>query len=292
VLLGLGGWLVISGELTLGQLVAAELIVTVIVGSFAKIGKHLEGFYDLLASIDKLGVLFDIRTERQDGILAIDNSQPVSVKLNSVSYGWPGKQPVLTDLSAGLMPGDRVAFLGEAGTGKSLLADLIYGLRDPTSGHLEIDGFDPRNLRPDALRNRIALAGSGEVFHATVEENVHLHRPNATSTDVRNVLGGVGLLEKVLQWKQGVDTMLTSDGAPLSESQRRLLDIARAAVGRPGLLVIDGSLDTLGEQDLDRCLAFLLSHEQPWTLIVMTSREDVAERVGRVISLSPLCGVA
>ena len=71
VLLGMGGWLVISGQLTLGQLVAAELIVTVIVGSFAKLGKHVESFYDLLAAVDKLGTLFDLPMERRDGLLSL-----------------------------------------------------------------------------------------------------------------------------------------------------------------------------------------------------------------------------
>ncbi len=287
VLLGLGGWLVISGELTLGQLVAAELIVTVIVGSFAKFGKHMESFYDLLASIDKLGALFDIQTERQDGMLAIDRSIPAKVELNAVCYSWPDQPLVINDISAEIEPGESVAVLGSAGTGKSTLLDLIGGLRGPTAGHLTIDGFDPRDLRPDVLRSRIAVARGHEVFHSTVEENVHLHREGVTATDVRDVLGALGLLDPVLRWKDGCDTMLTSDGSPLSESQRRMLGIARAAISRPGLLLIDSVLDALGERDLDRCLDYLLAADRPWTLIVATSREDIATRVGGTISMSP-----
>ena len=286
VLLGLGGWLVVSGELTLGQLVAAELIVTVIVGSFAKFGKHMESFYDLLASVDKLGVLFDLRTERQDGMLAINRSAPARLALSGATYAWPGQPAVIDGLDTSIEMGDSVAVLGGAGTGKSTLLDLIYGLRCPTAGHIEIDGFDPRDLRPDVLRSRIAMARGGEVFHATVAENIHLHREGITATDVREALNQVGLLDPVLRLGDGSETMLTSEGAPLSDNQCRMLSIARAAIGRPGLLLIDGTLDGLGDEDLDRCLSFLLHSDRPWTLMVATSRQDIAARMNQTLSLS------
>jgi len=285
VLLGLGGWLVVSGELTLGQLVAAELIVTVIVGSFAKFGKHMESFYDLLASVDKLGVLFDLPMEREDGILVSNRNEPCELKFTDVGYGWAGAPSVINNFTVKIQKGEKVAIYGGAGTGKSTLLDLIFGARHTDSGHLEIDGFDPRDLRPDVLRDRVALARGGEVFNATIEENVHLHRQGVTATEVRGALENVGLLEPVLRFQQGCETVLTSSGAPLSESQRRLLNVARAVVGRPGLLLIDGGLDTLNSEELDRCLAMLTNPDQPWTLLVATSRRDVADRLDRTISL-------
>ena len=170
----------------------AELIVTVIVGSFAKFGKHMESFYDLLASVDKLGILFDIPMERQDGMLAIDRSVPAKVELNAVSYGWPGQSAVIDGITAQIETGGALAILGEGGAGKSTLIDLLYGLRSPTVGHLTIDGFDPRDIRPDILRSRIALVRDNEVFHATVEENIHLHREGIMATDVRDTLAAIG----------------------------------------------------------------------------------------------------
>jgi len=148
-----------------------------------------------------------------------------------------------------------------------------------------IDGFDPRDLRPDVLRRRIAIARGAEVFHATVEENVHLHREGVTAREVRDVLDALGLLDSVLKFKDGCDTMLTSDGAPLSHSQRSILSIARAAICRPGLLLIDSSLDALADRELDQCLDYLLAPERPWTLLVATSRSDIAARFPRRLSL-------
>ena len=286
VLLGLGGWLVVSGELTLGQLVAAELIVTVIVGSFAKFGKHMESFYDLLASVDKLGVLFDIPIERRDGMLSFGHSEAAKLDLHALSYAWPNHPAIFEGVTAEIENGEGIAILGDAGSGKSTLLDIIYGLRNPTKGHLTIDGFNPRDLRPDVLRSRVALVRGNEIFHATVTENVRLHREGITSSEVRDVLEALGLLEPVLRLRQGCDAMLSSSGAPLSEKQQRLLGIARAAVGRPGLLLIDGTLDALGDADLDRCLRFLLAPDKPWTLIVATSRKDIAEQLNDAILLN------
>lgn len=284
VLLGLGGWLVISGELTLGQLVAAELIVAVIVGSFAKLGKHMEGFYDLLAAVDKLGMLFDTRTERMDGIVTAREGGPASVELKHVSYSWPDGSTGIAPVSLQIRKGGSLAILGGTGTGKSLLADLICGLREPSSGNLVIDGFSPRELRPDILQSRVSLVRGNEIFHASIEENVHLHREGVTSMDVRNTLDKLGLLDAILRFEQGVHATLASQGAPLSDGQCRLLGIARATIGSPGLLVVDGTLDALGGAELDRCMDYLLGSGRPWTLIVGTTRKDIADRLEKVLS--------
>ena len=286
VLLGLGGWLVVAGELTLGQLVAAELIVTVIVGSFAKFGKHMESYYDLLASVDKLGVLFDLPTERQDGMVAFHRDSAAEVELHAASYKFRGSNRAAVD-SVSLMvdAGTCAAVLGPSGSGKSILMDLIAGTRPATSGHITIDGFDPRDLRPDALRDRVALARGGELFHASLDENVHMHRADVTSADVRDVLGSLGLLEKVIRFPEGCARQLTSTGAPLSESQARLVPLARAAVGRPGLLLVDGILDSLGSSQLEAVIEYLKDPKHLWTVIVATSREEVASQFDQTIEL-------
>jgi putative ABC transport system ATP-binding protein len=285
VLLGLGGWLVIVGQLTLGQLVAAELIVTVIVGAFAKLGKHMESFYDLLASVDKLGILFDIPTEHHDGVLEGQLEGPASLSLSKVQYtgrvGDAFRDPVSLQLSAG----SSLAVLGNSGSGRSTLVELIYGLRSPTKGFIAIDDMDPQDLRPDVLRSQVAAAREPEIFHGTIEENVHLHRSDVTSADVRHAMEIVGLYEHVLRMKTGFDTKLDGSGAPLSGSQKDLLCLARAIAGKPRLLLIDGVLDRLSDGELQHVLQSLFSVERQWTVLVTTGRRAIAERFEQVIEL-------
>lgn len=295
-LLGLGGWLVIRGQLTLGQLVAAELIVTVIVGSFAKMSKHLESFYDLLASLDKLGHLFDLPIERHDRLFHLPAGQPARVAVRQLSYRYEGHESqhheVLHDVDLELEPGHCVALTGPSGCGKSTLIDLLCGVRQPSSGHLEMDGVDLRELRADWLREHLSMARGIEVFHGTIEENVHLNRPHVSAEDVREALAAVGLTDEFLRLPGGLNAILQTAGAPLSSTQALRLMLARAIVGHPRLLLIDGTLDALPDEMLDRLLPVLLGPQRPWTALIVSGRQQVLERCDRVIRWQPPHGAS
>lgn len=277
-LLALGGWLVIRRQLTLGQLVAAELIVTVIVNSLAKLGKHLESFYDLLAAVDKLGVLFDLPIERQDGLQYIGSDHGARIRLNNVSYQFADHRRGLKNISLTVEAGERIALVGPAGSGMSTLLDLLYGLRHSATGHMEIDGTDPRDLRPDALRRHVALVRFVELFEGTIAENIHMERVTISITEVRQALERVGLLDTVLALPDGLDTKLNSRGRPLSASESRRLVLARALAGRPRLLLIDGLLDSLGNDDLDALLTVLFNDSRDCSMILVSRRERVRDQ--------------
>lgn len=286
VLLGGGGWLVIQGQLTLGQLVAAELIVATILSSLAKLGKHLDGFYDVVAAVDKLGALFDLPTERADGLLTLPEGRGARVRFAGVSHPHGGKT-LKSGLTVGVDACERLAVLGPTGSGKTTLLRILYGLQRPSSGHVEIEHADPRDLRPEVLREHVSLAGEPELFEGTIAENVHLHRPGVTSNDVRSALFAVGLLDAALRFPEGLETSLNASGMPLSLTQQRLLMLARAIAGTPRLLLVDGVLDGLPDDELRLALESLTDPKQPWTLVVTTGRASVAESVGRFVTLDP-----
>lgn len=285
-LLAFGGILVVTGELTLGQLVAAELIVATILGSLVKLGKHIENFYDAIAATDKLGHLFDLPVERQDGLLHIPAGQGAEVKLTGVllarSKGSAGKR-----LTAVIRAGERVAITGPCGSGKSLLLEMLYGLRVPAAGRLEFAGVDPRDIRPDILRTQVALVRSAEVFEGTLLENVTVRRPEVTPTEARAALEAVGLLDELLFLPQGLDTLLTGGGAPLTTSQQMRLTIARAMAGNPRLLLIDGLLEQLSDEHFETVFAALTDRDRTWSLVVATGRRGVAQHFTRTIDLGP-----
>jgi ABC-type bacteriocin/lantibiotic exporter with double-glycine peptidase domain len=274
VLLGLGGWLVISQELTLGQLVAAELIVTVIVGAFAKLGKHMESYYDLMASVDKVGNLLDLPMEQPGGHVQIDAAGPARIEMKGVSVAVEG-HVIVDNFSGVAAEGGMTLVSGRAGSGKSLLLDAIASRRKILSGTVEIDGHDISQLDHETLRQQIGFARDVEVFHGSLAENVHLYRPQIRSNDVRDALQLVGLLDEVRGLSEGLDTILDSDAKPLSRTQALRLMIARAIVGRPRILILDGTLDSLpdgvGYELMDR----LTEQPQPWSLIVASGRQSI-----------------
>jgi ABC-type bacteriocin/lantibiotic exporter with double-glycine peptidase domain len=165
------------------------------------------------------------------------------------------------------------------------LLDLLCGLRAPTAGHIELDGIDLRELRPDSLREHLAVARGIEIFHGTIDENVHLNRPNVRANDVRDALEAVGLLDEILALPGGLNSVLQTNGAPLTQSQSLRLMLARAIVGRPRLLLIDGSLDGLPDEALERVLARLTSDHVPWTLLAATGRSEVVAACDRNVRL-------
>ncbi len=284
-LLGLGGWLVISGELTLGQLVAAELIVTVIVGSFAKLGKHMESYYDMMAAVDKLGSLLDLPMERQDGMLTLQPSGPAECSLKDVTCKCAAGKTVLNGMNLEIASGDRILLTG--GSGKSMLLDLFYGLRNPDHGYLQIDGVDPRQLRPDILRRSVILARDIEVFEGSLLQNIHLERPEVTAEHVHAALRSVDLLGDLLDLPQGLNTKINASGYPLSRNQLRKLILARAIAAQPALLLIDGLLDALPADECENIMQMLSSSTQPWTLLLATSRLRLAQYATREIQF---CG--
>jgi ABC-type bacteriocin/lantibiotic exporter with double-glycine peptidase domain len=290
-LLGLGGWLVIQQELTLGQLVAAELIVAVVIGGFAKLGKHLEGWYDLMAAMDKLGHLIDLRLERNDGEplgeTAYSSTEGASLTLHHLSYAYDGyHHEVLQGLDLEIAPGERVAIIGPSGSGKSTLADLIFGLRAPTHGDIELDGVNIRDLRLNSLREQVSLVKEPEVIEGTILENVWLGRHHIPLTEVRAALEAVGLKQELAHLPAGLHTRLTSQGAPLSLGQLRRLMLARAIVGKPRLLVLDEALDGLDLDSRRRVMNALFDRSAPWTLLVITHDQEVASECDRAVALA------
>ncbi|MBY0458966.1 MAG: ATP-binding cassette domain-containing protein, partial [Gemmataceae bacterium] len=285
-LLAIGGWLVIGGQLTLGELVAAEIVVTLVVATFAKLGKQFEAYYDLLAAVDKLGHLIDLPLERVGGARHDARPSGAAVSVREVSFAYDGgHREALSRVSIDLRPGERVALMGPNGAGKSTLVDILFGLRAPSHGWVELDGTDLRELQLDTVREHVALVDRIEVFEGTLTENVRMGRDDVTAADVRDALRRVGLLRTVQEFPDGLGTTLWPGGHPLSLGQANRLMLARALVGQPRLLILDESLDHMDQDIRDTVLPAVMSKDAPWTLLVVTHSDEVAKLCDRVIRL-------
>ncbi|MFM7150235.1 MAG: peptidase domain-containing ABC transporter, partial [Gemmataceae bacterium] len=237
-LLGLGGYLVVRNELTVGQLVAAELIVIVLVGSFVKLGKSLESYYDLMAATDKLGHLVDLPIEEESGEKVLFPSGPASLRLNRVRFSYLNGTEVLHGVDFAVEPGERIAVLGPSGCGKSTLMDMLLGLRRPSSGSIELDKFDLRDINLRTLRSQLASSAGTEVFGGSILDNVRIGREEVSLADIRTSLETVGMLEKLQALPNGLNSPLLSGGNQLSQGEIQRLMLARALAGRPRLLLI------------------------------------------------------
>lgn len=286
-LLTLGGFLVIQGQLTLGQLVAAELIVSAALASFVKFGKQLEEFYDLLAGVDKLGILFDLPLEQDVGESQAPGPAGAALELRRVSYRYPGQATGVRDVSLRIEPNQRVAVRGPRRSGKSTLADLVSGMREPDSGVVLFDGVDLRDVAKVSIRSQEYLVRGFEIIEASIVDNVRVGRAEVSMDRVRDALACLGILAELHELPEGLRTEIACSGSPLSRSTALLLILARAIVGQPRAIIIDGVLDELDRTSLSHALTALTSPDAPWTLLVFTSRDEVCDAMERVVDLEP-----
>ncbi len=266
-LLAVGGLLVIERQLSIGQLVAAELIVTAVVASIAKLGGKVETFYDLVAAVDKLGEILDLPLERQDGVdLPLDDSEASGLLLDDVRVDSRlGVRPL--SISMKLAPGERVAMTGGSEWEASSIVDSIFGLSVP-NGVIEVDGHDVRDLALRELRSRIALVRGAEILPGCVLDNLRAANPDLTPDEAWQTLQRVDLADAVKALPDGLQTPISSDGAPLSQLQVTALAIARALAGKPSVLILDRTLDGIDTQSAVRIADRLLSKRDSAVLIV------------------------
>jgi putative ABC transport system ATP-binding protein len=259
--------------MNLGQLVAAELIVTVILGSFAKIGKDLESYYDLMASVDKLGKLFDLPVESFDRLQLA--RRPGAYGLSAV------------DVKLDNIPTDAQSFEIEAGKSYAVfssnelrrgrLMDGFVGQLKPSSGHFLLDNFRVDALSAESLQQKISLVKEVELFEGSVEENIRLGRGRIGSHEVNEIIQQLGLREIIAGLDDGFQTKLWISGYPLSQGQAIRLVLARSLVASPAVLFIDGLLDRLSDKDTQDILERLNHFKGEVTIVVSTGRKFIAQ---------------
>jgi len=283
LMLGLGGWLVMSGHINLGQFVAAELIIFGVLGAFLSFISKLEYLYDLVAALDKLGIIHDLPRERQTGHSMVLESAPElvcrDVILDHSSHHQALKAIQFTAVAKG-----SIALEFQSGVHRALLADVLVGLRNPKSGAVLINDIDLRQLNLDKCREKVGFINRLEILEGSILENL-TYGTSATLPEVQAVLQDFDFASSVERLPDGLDTQLAARGMPLSRAEQRLLMIARTCLAKPYLIVIDAILDELDHNSLVAASKVLQPEGQPWTLIVLTQSSVVAGCFGKIVKI-------
>ena len=286
-LLILGSMLVTDRQITLGQFVAAELVIVTVLAGIEKLVGSLAEVYDVMTSVYKLGGVTDLPLERTEGLSPSAASTGMSVEVSGLGFRYTGAtDSALAGVSFRLAPGQRLAITGPDGSGESTLLATLAGLLDSYEGHVSLDGITLRDLEPAAVRERVGLLlGSAELFEGTVEENVALGRAGVGPTEVREALARVGADAAVQRLPQGLRTRVDNGGRGLPSTLRVRLLLARAIAARPRLLLVDEWLATVEPRARADLIDALTGPDAPWTLVVVSHTRDLLAACDRVLIL-------
>lgn len=295
-LLLIGGLLVIDQQMNIGQFVAAEIVILLIVGSVEKLILSFETIYDVLTSLDKLGQVIDMELEEEGGLEINDTDEGVNLSINNLTYRYPQEEKLaLKNISLKVQANERVLITGINDSGKSTLLYLVSGLLSPTMGSISIEGIPLNNLDFAQLRSKIGGYMRDEtLFEGTLLENITLGRERATIENVKWATSALGLSTLINELPNGYNSNIFPQGKQFSKSTVAKILIARAIVDKPRLLLLENSFSIFSMEDRTRILNFLLDRNHNWTVLLTSSQpiemkhlvdREIIMRAGEIIQI-------
>jgi ATP-binding cassette, subfamily B, bacterial len=282
LVIGIGGWLVNRGDISIGTVIAAVLLLAQLFEPVQQLSQLYNTLQSSTAALNKLFGILDTEPDVVGGTATLPPSGAVTV--DSIGFTYPGTDtPVLSDVSLTVGDGERLALVGPTGAGKSTLAKLMARLYDPSVGTISFGGVDLRDADLTELRHRIVVVPQeGFLFAGTIADNVRIARAGASDADVRNALAAIGALDRFDDFEQGIHTEVRERGSRLSAGERQLVSLARAALVDPAVLVLDeatSNLDPGTEVIVERALERLMTGR---TTIVVAHRLSTVRRADRI----------
>lgn len=283
----LGGLRVMDGAMSVGDFVLVLSIGGSLSAPVLALVKSLDDMQATTVSVNRLSALAEAHAEDIPTEMTPASKEEAELRIENLRFSYArDSAPVLSELSCAFAPGERVALVGPSGIGKSTLAALIFVARHPESGVIRLGGVPIGQIPLAILRQRILVVPHEiDVFSGTVAENIALDAGEAGSERIMKAAHIAGLDSEIEALPQGYDTALGQGGVELSAGQKQRIGIARAILREPDILVLDESTSSLDLATeclvLDRLLAFLPRA----TIIAITHRPSVVERMERVIKI-------
>ncbi len=283
-LLVAGSLLLINDQISIGQFVAAEVIIVLVINSVEKVILSLETVYDTLVAVEKLGNVMDLELERSEGSDKLVVSKPEGLKLgmeNVVFQPHDVRNPILNGATLTIFPGKKVAVTGNSGSGKSALLALFSGLYEDYQGKVLVNDLSIEMIQLEKYR---AMVGDclefGQIFRGTLKENVLVGR-DVDSDQLESVLELVGLKEYIYQLPDDLETELQPEGKGLARALAQSILIARSLVGNPKAIIMENALRNVNPEVKPRITEYLMNGN--WTLVMITDDPVILQRSDEVI---------
>ncbi len=288
--LATAGWLLSIGQLTLGQLVAAEVVVSGLLINFESVVKRMGHVYYFLTALAELDFFFSLPKDQDSAVLSVPLPDPtihgirVTCKELTVRHD---EVPVFENFDLEITPGEKIGIYASTTVAKTALARVLAGLEAPTSGVIRYNGVDLRHLDLHAI-NRcrgFMLDSQLSLFEGTIEENIVLGRSYVPYSDVRWALRVAELEEEIDALPQGIKTPVRAPGKILAPTHILRILLARAILARPQILIFDGIMHNMQPAMRETILRRLCGKDEPWSVIFVSNDPNLTSHVDRRIIL-------
>jgi ABC-type bacteriocin/lantibiotic exporter with double-glycine peptidase domain len=285
-----GSVLVIEGQINIGQFVAAEIVILMIINSVEKIILNMSTVYDVLTALDKIGSITDISLEREGGIdiRETGNKAGLHLKIHDLGYTFSdASTPVIKGFNLEVKPGEHVCIAGPNGSGKTLLLKLITGYYAKFDGSITLNDIPLENLDLVALREVIGENFADQsVFKGTVIQNITCGREQIGIQEVLDAARMVNLHDYITTLPEGYDTMIDPEGKVLSAGVIRKLILARCLAGKPRMLLMEDNLQAILPEERMDLLQRILRANSNCSVIIISNNPAVQQLVQRTIHIA------
>ena len=287
-LLILGSILVINQEINLGQFVASEIIILLVLNSVEKLILTMETIYDVLTGMEKLGQVTDIPIEREEGLdlSEMNLGEGLGFELSNLSYRYPNSGfNALSHVNLSIKPGEKVCISGPHLSGKSTLVSLISGLFQQYEGSILINGVPLHDIDLMSYRTLVGdYLAIQDLFSGKLAENITVGR-EVPAEDILESIEKVGLGYFLKQSSKGLSTMIRPEGLGLSTSEKIKIILARIFSQKPKLVLLDQVLDHLEIEDRQRITKELFDENHGWTVVMVSNDPELTAKCDQVIEL-------
>lgn len=289
-LLIVGTILVVDRQITLGQFVASEVIIILLLTSVEKIIMYMDVIYDMLTAVDKVAQVTDLPLEKVGGLDFPRSTQPkgYTIDAKNLKYKYPD-QPnfMLKGINLHIKGGEHVCIAGPGGSGKTTLTNVISGIYADFEGAVTINDYSIRDLDLTHLRDKIGKNISQEdLFDGTILDNITVGKPMESVEDAIRALRMVGLSDEINSLPEGLNTHLTSGGKNLSNTTVHKLILARCLAKNPELIILNDFFNGLKRDAKIELINCLVNKQYHWTLLAVSNDPLIMEACDRVIVLN------
>ena len=286
-LLLIGGYLVLNQKMNIGQFVAAEIIILLVLNSVEKLIVGLESLYDVLTSVEKIGQIVDLNIEEPQSKNQDYCFTNISLETENLRFKFPDStDDVLDKINLKIDQTEKIYLEGDNGSGKTTLLRILSGAMQTTSGSFFINDDTYRKIDLAQYRSQIGTITQGETpFEGTILENITFNNPLVSHEDIKWAIESVKLGTFIKTLPNGLDTKIFPDGRQLSSSNAQKILLARSIVSKPKILFFEDPLDKMDEEATKEIIDFITDAKNKWTVIVSSKNEYWKQRCSRRIKM-------